>query len=89
MAWIIAGCIAGALVLTAAACIALLCRDPNPHRPAQIGGANGFVQASGTNLYDGEGNLLQLRGVNLGNWFIQEPWMSFASVGSFETGQYT
>lgn len=90
MVWIIVGCIIGALVLAAVAvCAALLGINPNPHRPAHIEGANGFVQARGTNLYDGAGDLLQLKGVNLGNWFIQEPWMSLASVGSFETGVYT
>lgn len=86
---VIAGCIAAALLIAIIACIAFLCRDPNPRRPAHIDGANGFVQAHGTNLYDGDGNLLQLKGVNLGNWFIQEPWMSLASVGNFDTGHYT
>ena len=89
MTWIIAGCIAAALLIAIIACIVFLCRDPNPRRPAHIDGANGFVQAHGTNLYDGDGNLLQLKGVNLGNWFIQEPWMSLASVGNFDTGHYT
>lgn len=64
-------------------------KNPNPDRPARIEAPNGFVQAHGTNLYDGSGNLLQLRGVNLGNWFIQEFWMGVNSVGSYGTGVYT
>ncbi|MBQ7371423.1 MAG: hypothetical protein IJW67_06010 [Blautia sp.] len=35
----------------------------------------------GTNIYDGNGDLLQLKGVNLGNWFVWEFWMGFSSVG--------
>ena len=49
----------------------------------------GYVHAQGTDLYDGDGNILRLKGVNLGNWFIQEPWMSVACVGSYDTGVYT
>ena len=51
--------------------------------------ATGFVQAAGEALYDGAGDLLLLRGVNLGNWFVQEYWMNVSSVGKFETGIYT
>ena len=71
----------------------LMYKDPNPLRPARIeeagGESSGFVQAAGTNLYDGEGDLLRLKGVNLGNWFIQEIWMGICSVGDFDTGIYT
>ena len=67
----------------------LLAINPNPDRPAHVDSANGYVQASGTNLYDGEGNLLQFKGVNLGNWFDQEYWMAVSAVGNFDTGVYT
>lgn len=53
------------------------------------GGRASAVRAEGTDLYDGKGDPLRLRGVNLGNWFIPEPWMSVACVGGFGTGVYT
>ena len=49
----------------------LMHKDPGPDRPDSIDSGNGFVQAYGTNLYDGDGRILQLKGVNLGGWFIQ------------------
>ena len=90
MAGIIIGCIIAAILIAAAiAAIILLNTDPNSKRPAHIADSNGYVQAVGTNLYDGEGNILQLKGVNVGNWFIPEPWMSVTKVNNFETGVYT
>lgn len=35
----------------------------------------GYVHARGTQLVDGEGNPLQLRGVGLGNWLLPEGYM--------------
>ncbi|MCF0132310.1 MAG: cellulase family glycosylhydrolase [Blautia sp.] len=67
----------------------LLVKDPNPDRPATIETPNGYVQAVGTNLYDGDGNLLTLNGTNFGNWFVMEEYMSVASVGDYDTGIYT
>ena len=67
----------------------LMHKDPGPDRPESIDSGNGFVQACGTNLYDGDGRILQLKGVNLGNWFIQEFWMGVSSVGDYDTGIYT
>ena len=78
-----------AVVAAVLACAILLAINPNPDRPIHVDSANGYVQASGTNLYDGEGNLLQFKGVNLGNWFDQEFWMAVSAVGSFDTGVYT
>ena len=43
--------------------------------PAEDGLVSGFVKAKGKVLYDGAGESLQLRGVNLGNYFVQEFWM--------------
>lgn len=84
MAGIIIGCIIAAILIAAAiAAIILLNTDPNSKRPAHIADSNGYVQAVGTNLYDGEGNILQLKGVNVGNWFIPEPWMSVTKVNNF------
>ena len=50
---------------------------------------NGYIHAQGTNLVDGEGHIFQINGVNLGNWFVPECYMSVASVGRFDTGVYT
>ena len=36
---------------------------------------NGFVHASGTEIVDGKGKPLMLRGINLGNWFEPEGYM--------------
>src|SRR5690348_12818076 len=38
-------------------------------------GASGFVHTSGTQLLDGSGQPLQLRGVALGTWLLEEPWL--------------
>ena len=87
MVWVVIGCVLAALILAAVvSCAALLRR--RPRFPAHIEGS-GFVQARGEHLYDGAGDLLQLKGVNFGNWFVQEPWMSLAAVGDFDTGRYT
>ena len=77
------------LVLAASAYLHLVLKNPNKDRPESIDDPNGFVRAKGTNLYDGKGKLLQLYGVNLGNWFVQEFWMGVSSVGTFDTGLYT
>lgn len=79
----------GTLLILAVGYLILLNIDPNKDRPERIEHPNGFVRAVGTNLYDGDGRILQLKGVNLGNWFIQENWMAVSSVGDFETGVYT
>lgn len=68
----------------------ILClKNPNPSRPKRVTNKTGYVQAVGRNLYDKDGNLLLLKGVNLGNWFDQEFWMAVSSVGNFDTGVYT
>lgn len=82
--------VSAALLGAAGFFLYLMHKDPDPNRPERmIDGGNGFVQASGTNLYDGEGKILQLKGVNLGGWFIQEFWMGINSVGNYDTGLYT
>ncbi len=69
---------------------AVLCiKNPNPDRPSEIDNHTGFVQTYGRNFYDGNGKLLQFKGVNLGNWFVQEPWMTVSEIGDFDTGVYT
>jgi hypothetical protein len=39
------------------------------------------VKAVGKSLYDKNGNKLQLKGINYGNWLNQEGWMSVNSLG--------
>ena len=70
-------------------CLVLCLKDPNPSRPETISDPTGFVKAEGTNIYDGDGNLLLLKGVNLGNWFQPEHYMNIANVEGFETGVFT
>ena len=77
------------IILIIATYLVLLAIDPNPSRPDHIDDPTGFVKASGTNLYDGEGKFFQMKGVNLGNWFDQEYWMAVSAVGDFDTGVYT
>ena len=49
----------------------------------------GFLHAEGTRIVDGRGQEVRLQGVNLGNWFVPECYMSVQSVGTFDTGIYT
>lgn len=58
-------------VRIAALCCILLC---NPV-PAAAGDGNGFVQVRGTQLVDGSGHDLRLRGIGLGNWLLPEGYM--------------
>ncbi len=79
-----------AVLLVAVIWYAVLCSiNPNKDRPETIDSPTGYVQAAGTNLYDGDGKIMTLNGVNLGDWFVQENWMALSSVGDFETGSYT
>ncbi len=41
-----------------------------------------MLQASGTNIVNGGGNAVQLKGLNLGGWFIMEKWMCPLDSGS-------
>ncbi len=47
-----------------------------PEQAATIVNTTGLVQASGRSLYDAQGNLLHLRGINAGQILLQEGWMS-------------
>ena len=40
------------------------------------------IKAVGRGLYDADGNRFQIKGVNFGNWLIQEGWMTVMSVGA-------
>jgi endoglucanase len=52
-------------------CLQLLCASLCPALYAQ----RGFVHTKGTELVDGQGRPLMLRGINLGNWFEPEGYM--------------
>ncbi|MBQ8504758.1 MAG: hypothetical protein IJ492_00700, partial [Clostridia bacterium] len=39
------------------------------------------LRAVGRGIYDKHGNRVALNGINFGNWFLQEGWMSVNSVG--------
>ena len=47
-----------------------------PEQDAKIENTTGLVQAHNRALYDAEGNIIQLRGVNAGQILLQEGWMS-------------
>ena len=49
------------------------------------------IIADGDALYDEEGNLFQIKGVNFGNLFISEGWMTVNSIGPLlnEDGSFT
>lgn len=86
---ILLSCLLGAITLPVAFYATLTIIPVNANRPAKIDNDTGFVKASGRNIYDGEGNILQLKGFNLGDWFNQEWWMASSTVEGFETGHYT
>jgi endoglucanase len=47
------------------------------------------LHASGTNIVNASGTTVQLKGVNLGGWFIMEPYMTpIDSGGTYNTDMY-
>lgn len=59
--------------------------NPTKGSPDHIDNQTGFAKAYKTSLYDENGNKLILKGVNLGDWFVQEPWMTVSAInGSFD-----
>lgn len=87
LAGIIAAVVIAVILIAAFLWICLKNPDNNP--PRTIENCTGFVRAYGRNLYDGQGRILKLVGVNLGNWFVQEFWMAVSAIGNFDTGIYT
>lgn len=43
-----------------------------------------FLQTSGTNIVNASGQVVLLRGLNLGGWFVMEPWMCPADSGGLQ-----
>lgn len=87
----LAGIIAAVViaVILIAAFLWICLKNPDKNRLQTIENCTGFVRAYGRNLYDGQGRILKLVGVNLGNWFVQEFWMAVSAIGNFDTGIYT
>ena len=87
----LAGIIAAVViaVILIAAFLWICLKSPDKNRLQAIENCTGFVRAYGRNLYDGQGRILKLVGVNLGNWFVQEFWMAVSAIGNFDTGIYT
>ncbi|RYD87990.1 MAG: glycoside hydrolase family 5 protein, partial [Sphingobacteriales bacterium] len=48
---------------------------------SQLVPAQGFLRASGTDIVDGAGRPVLLRGMGLGGWMLQEPYMLGLSGG--------
>lgn len=78
-----------AVVALIAAYLALAGHKQCKNPPERIDDPTGFVTARGVNLYDGDGKLFRFRGVNLGNWLLQEHWMAVSSCEGYDTGLYT
>ena len=49
----------------------------------------GFIHAKGKVLFDGEDKPILLRGINFGDWFVQEFWMASSCVGDIYHTFYT
>lgn len=67
------------VLVLAAVAAAMLIHSANykvPDQATVIANDTGLVQASGRALYDPQGNLLRLRGINAGQILMQESWMS-------------
>lgn len=46
-----------------------------------------FITASGKNLYNAEGELIQLKGTNVGGWLFQEFWMTITNATANVTAE--
>ena len=60
------------------------------HEPSSVLDAfrPAILQTSGTNIIGGDGQPLQLKGVNLGGWLVMEPWMTPADSSGL-TDEYS
>ncbi len=61
-----------------------------PEQAETIENTTGLVQAYGRSLYDADGKRIQLKGVNAGQLFLQEGWMSLFAIEPLrnEDGSY-
>ena len=79
------------VVLAAAGGLMLHSKNYRVPQPAEsVENTTGLVQAVGRGLYDADGKLLQLKGVNAGQILLQESWMSLFSLEPLrnEDGSY-
>ena len=81
--------IAAAVIILVIAYLSLAGHKQSAKAPERIDDPTGFISARGGNLYDGEGRLFRFRGINFGNWLLQEFWMAVSSCEGFDTGLYT
>ena len=51
------------------------------HLEVETDGNETPLKAIGKGLYDKNGDLITLKGINFGNWLIQEGWLSTTSLG--------
>ena len=82
----ILGSLIGLFILTIIL-IYLICSLINPTKKDvdHIENSSGFIKAYKNSVYDTNGDKLILKGVNFGNWFVQEPWMTVSAInGSFD-----
>lgn len=68
--------------LTLATCVIYSAAYRGDSLTSTITNTTGLVQAKGRSLYDKNGKLLRLKGVNIGNCFVSEQWLSPLSVGA-------
>ncbi len=66
-------------------------KDTTPDKVAVEKNELGTITAVGRGLYDQDGNRFNIKGVNFGNLFIAEGWMTINSIGALknEDGSYS
>ena len=80
------GCVLAALALFVTGAVLWSANYSVPEQPVTAENTTGLVQARGRALYDPEGNILQLRGINAGQLLLQEGWMSPFALEPLKNG---
>ena len=79
----------GALALVANAYVAAKSSDDIPESVELSANEFGTVTAVGRGLYDENGKRFEIKGINFGNLFIAEGWMTVNSIGAIYCRKYT
>ena len=74
--------IVGGLALAGNAYVAKQSSDDTPAHVDLVANEFGTVVAVGRGLYDADGNRFDIKGINFGNLFIAEGWMTVNSIGA-------